>query len=83
MSNIADGVSNVISGVFGGGNKPAPPPSIVAPAAPPKMEDAAASNQASRDQLRTRRGAAASILTSPTGVEPAASSIGTKTLLGA
>ena len=65
-----------MSGIFSGPDMPAPPPP---PPPPPTMDDASAS-QSQRDEMRRRRGAQASILTSPEGVGSAP--VGTKTLLG-
>lgn len=59
-----------------GGDKPKMPP----PPPPPPMIDDAMEEQRSRDATRRRKGMAASIYTSPTGVGSAA--VGTKTLLG-
>lgn len=53
---------------------PPPPPGV------PTIDDAA-ENQSQRDAMRRRRGRAASILTSPTGV--GSTPVGSKTLLGA
>ena len=52
---------------------PPPPP-------PPPSIDEAMESQSARDASKRRRGMAASILTSPTGVGSAP--VGTKTLLG-
>lgn len=55
---------------------PAPPE----PPPPPPTVDEAAAKQSENDQARKRKGAMASILTSPEGVGYAP--VGTKTLLG-
>jgi hypothetical protein len=61
--------------LFGAGKPKMPPP----PPPPPMIEDAMEA-QAKQDATRRRRGAAATILTGPSGVGSAP--VGTKTLLG-
>jgi len=55
-------------------------PAPVIPPPPPTVDDAAA-RQKSSDKLRQRRGRAATVLTSPEGIN--ASNTGAPTLLGA
>jgi len=67
-----------MGGLFGGPKVPAMPAAPAPPPAPPTL-DQAAMNQQQDELIRSRRGAAASVLA---GQSPAAPTTGTPRLLG-
>jgi hypothetical protein len=69
-----------MGGVFGGGSYSPPPPPVVVPQ-PTKPTETAADISAEQLKRKRRRGAKASILTSPTGVSES-TSLGGSSLLG-
>lgn len=74
-------MGGLVKSIFGGSDKsPAPVP--LTPAPPPVVEDAGLRAQEAADQMRRRRGRAATILSADES-KAGASSVGTKTLLGA
>lgn len=77
VKSVVKGVTGFVGDMLGFGDMPKMPKP---PGPPPTIDEAAESQQAS-DEARRRRGRAASILTSPTGV--GSTPVGTKSLLGA
>lgn len=85
-------VTNIIGGVFGGGNEqpaaPAPQAPVAPPKAPEKQADKTAQVAAMKAQKRAamvgaqQAGANNTMLTGPTGVEDSALTLGKNTLLG-
>jgi hypothetical protein len=70
-----------MGGFFGGGSKAPPAPAPVVVPQPTKPTETAADISAEELRRKRRRGAKASILTSPTGVSES-SSLGGSSLLG-
>jgi hypothetical protein len=68
-----------MSGVFGGGQRPAPPPPPPPPAARPERTEEGTARRGRMDEMARRRGAGAQVLAGETTGTPAT---GAKRLLG-
>jgi hypothetical protein len=68
-----------MSGVIGGGQRPAPPPPPPPPASRPERTEEMAGRRGRMDELARRRGAGAQVLAGESMGQPAT---GTKRLLG-
>lgn len=93
VSSVFSAVTNIIDGVFGGGDQPAAPaPAPQAPVAPPKAPEKQADKTAQVAAMKAQKraamvgaqqaGANNTMLTGPTGVEDSALTLGKNTLLG-